>query len=199
LERAHFKSGFMGVNEGHNRVFNIGLWKKLVLLSYYGKEYLRNPRYVNSSLFDTVAAFYSSYFLDHSQIQIFEFAEWNEDSLVAVLRTEYDWELAPDTTSTWRIGDGTAAFYNYIYWTVAGFTENDALRSNQIREGVLDRDTALALVDKENEPRWESMRWYASTIGFSLNDALQVINSMPRLYQLDRPAIEPVLEPAVAY
>jgi glucosamine--fructose-6-phosphate aminotransferase (isomerizing) len=199
LERAHFKSGFMGVNEGHNRVFNIGLWKKLILLSYYGKEYLRNPRYINRSLLDTVMAFYSSYFLDHSQIQLFEFAEWNEDELVEVLRGKYDWELAPDTTSTWRIGDGTAAFYNYIYWTVAGFTENDALRSNQIREGVIERETALALVNKENEPRWESMRWYASTIGFSLNDALQVINSMPRLYQLGRPAIEPTLEPAIAY
>ena len=27
-------------------------------------------------------------------------------------------ELAPDTRTTWRIGDGTAAFYNYIYYTV---------------------------------------------------------------------------------
>jgi hypothetical protein len=99
-----------------------------------------------------------------------------------VLRNQYDWELSPDTTSTWRIGDGTAAFYNYIYYTVAGFTENDALRSNQIREGVLDRASALRLADIENQPRWESMRWYANTIGFSLNDALQVINSMPRLY-----------------
>jgi glutamine---fructose-6-phosphate transaminase (isomerizing) len=199
LERAHFKSGFMGINEGHARVYNIALWKKLVLLSYYAKEYLKNPRYLNSSLLDTVIAFYSSYFLDHPQIQLFDFAEWNEDELVGVLRSEYDWELAPDTTSTWRIGDGTAAFYNYIYWTVAGFTENDALRSNQIREGVIDRDTALALADKENEPRWESMRWYASTIGFSLNDALQIVNSMPRLYQFDRPAIDTMLEPAVAY
>lgn len=182
LERAHFKSGFMGVNEGHNRVFNIGLRKKMTLLFFYGREYLRNPAYINSSLLDTMSAFYSSYFLDHPQIQLFEYAKWDENELVDVLRNEYDWELSPDTTSTWRIGDGTAAFYNYIYYTVAGFTENDALRSNQVREGVLDRASALRLAEQENQPRWESMRWYANTIGFSLNDALQVINSMPRLY-----------------
>jgi len=107
--------------------------------------------------------------------------------VIRVLRNDYDWELDPETVLTWRIGDGTAAFYNYIYYTVAGFTENDALRSNQIREGVLDRAMALALVAKENEPRGGAMRWYANTIGFSLNDALQVINGMPRLF--DRPDV----------
>ena len=43
--------------------------------------------------------------------------------------------------------DGTAAFYNYIYYTVAGFTENDAFRSNQIRAGVLNRSEAARLVE----------------------------------------------------
>ena len=47
----------------------------------------------------------------------------------------YGWERAVDTSSTWRLGDATAPFYNYIYYTVAGFTEHDTFRSNQIREG----------------------------------------------------------------
>lgn len=189
LERAHFKSGFMGINEGHNRVFNIGIRKKLALMFNYGKEFVLNPRYINASLLDTIGAFYSSYFLDHPQVQLYEYVKWDEAEVIRVLRNDYDWELDPETVLTWRIGDGTAAFYNYIYYTVAGFTENDALRSNQIREGVLDRATALALVAKENEPRWGAMRWYANTIGFSLNDALQAINGMPRLFdRADVPA-----------
>ena len=110
--------------------------------------------------------------------------QWDEKTVVDTLLNEYDWELATDTKSTWRIGDGTAAFYNYIYYMVAGFTENDALRSNQIREGVLDRDSALRLVAVENQPRWESLQWYANTIGFNLNDALRVISRMPRLYNI---------------
>ena len=186
LERAHFKSGFMGVNEGHNRVFNIGMAKKVQVLRYHMAQYLLNPRYINKSMFDTLFAFQSSYLMTHNNVQLFDYAKWDEDELVRVLRTEYAWELAPDTTSTWQIGDGTAAFYNYIYYNVAGFTENDALRSNQIREGVMTRERALELVRVENEPRWESLQWYANTIGFSLDAALQVIAGMPRLWRTDR-------------
>jgi hypothetical protein len=34
-------------------------------------------------------------------------------------------EVAIDTTTMWRIGDGTAASHNYIYQTIAGFTEDE--------------------------------------------------------------------------
>ena len=44
------------------------------------------------------------------------------------------------------IGDGTAAFYNYVYQTIAGFTEHDTFRSNQIREGMITREQAMQLV-----------------------------------------------------
>jgi glucosamine--fructose-6-phosphate aminotransferase (isomerizing) len=183
LERAHFKSGFMGVEEGHKRVYNVSFAKKMTVLRYHIIQYALNPRYINKSLFDTLFAFHSSYLLKHDNIQLYDYANWQEDEVVGVLRREYDWELATDTTSTWRIGDGTAAFYNYIYYNVAGFTENDALRSNQIRQGVMTRERALELVQQENEPRWDSLQWYANTIGFSLNDALQVISGMPRLWR----------------
>jgi glutamine---fructose-6-phosphate transaminase (isomerizing) len=186
LERAHFKSGFMGVNEGHNRVFDIGIYNKLAVLFYHMKQYALNPRYINASMLDTLSAFHSAYLRPHNQYQLFNYAPWDEDRLVDVLRTQYDWELSPETTSTWRIGDGTAAFYNYIYYTIAGFTENDALRSNQIRQGTISREKALELVARENEPRWDSLQWYASTIGFSLGEALQVINMAPRLYGNDQ-------------
>jgi glutamine---fructose-6-phosphate transaminase (isomerizing) len=124
--------------------------------------------------------------LRHDNIQLYDYANWQEDEVVGVLRREYDWELSTDTTSTWRIGDGTAAFYNYIYYNIAGFTENDTLRSNQIRQGVMTRERALELVKQENEPRWDSLQWYANTIGFSLNDALQVISGMPRLWHANQ-------------
>jgi asparagine synthetase B (glutamine-hydrolysing) len=182
LEFGHFKSGFMGVDEGQARVFNIGLRNKLKVLLFHGKEYLRNPRYINRSLFDTLFAFHSAYLLKHDELQLYDYVSWNEEEIIGTLRDEYDWELAPDTVSTWRIGDGTAAFYNYIYYNVAGFTENDAFRSNQIREGAITREAALKRVAAENEPRWDALKWYASTIGFSLDNALQVIAAMPRLW-----------------
>ncbi len=49
------------------------------------------------------------------------------------------------------IGDGTAPFYNYIYLTVGGFSEHDTFRSNQIREGLITRDQAMAAIETENQ------------------------------------------------
>jgi hypothetical protein len=89
--------------------------------------------------------------------------------------------VAPDTSTTWRIGDGTAAFYNYANYTIAGFTEHDTFRSNQIREGQLSRERALELVADENQPRYENIRWYLDTIGFDLRGTLRAVNQIPKV------------------
>ena len=99
-----------------------------------------------------------------------------------ILINEYEWELASDTSSTWRIGDATAAFYNYIYYTVAGFSEHDTFRSNQIREGVLTRDQALILIESENKPRYENIKWYLDALGLDFKNVISTINSIPKLY-----------------
>ena len=103
-------------------------------------------------------------------------------SIVKTIREEYDWETAEDTTTTWRIGDGTAPFYNYIYQTIAGFTEDEVMLANMIREGHIDRDEALRRAYEYGKPRWPSIREYAQLIGFSAEEALQVINAAPKLY-----------------
>ena len=181
-EKTHFKAGFCNIDEGHKRIYNISLAQKLQLGFYYARRFASNPRYLNRSLFDTFSAYLASYFLQHDFISLFKYVVWDEDTVVSTLREEYDWELAPDTKSTWRIGDGTAAFYNYIYYTLAGFTEHDTFRSHQIRDGVMERDKALKLVQEDNRPRWESMQWYANTIGFDLAEAVRRIETAPRLY-----------------
>ena len=93
----------------------------------------------------------------------------------------YDWEKAIDTNTTWRIGDGTAAFYNYIYYTVAGFTEHDTFRSNQIREGQISREEALNLVKDENRPRYQNIRWYLDAIKMDYIEIISTINKIPKL------------------
>lgn len=56
------------------------------------------------------------------------------EKIEKVILEEYDWERAEGRDETWRIGDGTAPFYNYIYYKLAGFTEFDTFKSNQIRK-----------------------------------------------------------------
>ena len=95
---------------------------------------------------------------------------------------EYEWEPERDTKATWRIDDGTVPFYNYAYLTIAGLTEHDTFRSNQIRQGMISRREALERIKEENKPRFESIEWYARAIGFDCNRAIEVINSVPKLY-----------------
>lgn len=182
LEPTRFKAGFCGVDEANRRIYNIPFRDKLRLLTYYGQQYLINPRYINSTLIDNAFAFFSSYFMKHDLFPVFHYTRWEEQTVNNTLQNVYGWETDPETRSTWRIGDGTAAFYNYAYHTLAGLTENDTLRSNQIREGVMDRATALQAAQLDNRPRWQSMEWYARTIGFNLVEAVLAINKAPRLY-----------------
>ena len=109
-------------------------------------------------------------------------ADKYESTIDKTLINEYDWELAKDTCTTWRIGDGTAGFYNYIYYTIAGFSEHDTFRSNQVREGVITRNKALELVEEENKPRYENIAEYLEMLDLDFKIVIDRINSVPRLW-----------------
>ena len=183
MEKTGFKTGFAGVREtAAGRTYDLPLWRKIQIARYYAKEFLLNPGYLNRSLMDTAHAFYASYVMSHDFVWLYRYIPWDEKVIDETLARLYGWEVATDTDTTWRIGDGTAAFYNYIYFTVAGFSENDTLRSNQVREGLMSRDEALSVAERDNQPRYPTMREYAYQVGFDLDEALYVINSMPKLY-----------------
>jgi len=183
LESTKFKYGFCNVSPPFaSHTHTLPLTSKFKMAAYYGKQYLLNPAYINGSILDTIGAFASYYFIPHNYLNLFDYLKWDEYHIVSTLRAEYDWEIAPDTSTTWRIGDGTAAFYNYIYYAVAGFTENDTFRSNQIREGMLSRKQALEMIYDENQPRFEALQWYCDTIHIDLVSTLERINSIPKLY-----------------
>ena len=184
LEVTHFKSGFLGVEPDfkEKKVYISSFSKQLNYQKLRFKAMLRSPSYFNSSLWDTFSGeYYRSFMPKSDYYHIFDYWAWNEDVCDRVLST-YDWEFAEDTTTTWRIGDGTAAFYNYIYYLVAGFTEHDTFRSNQIREGQISRSSALDLVSAENLPRYKNIRWYLDVVGMDFCDVISGINRVPRLY-----------------
>lgn len=185
LEQTDFKYGFCGVapktERGH--LYNIGIMKKVKLAAYYASRYLANPAYLNSSLLDSMGAYLSSYAIPHEYVHLFRYIPWREKTINGTLIKSYNWELAPDCKSTWRIGDGTAALYNYIYYTLAGFTENDTFRSNQVREGMITRNTALRLAQEDNAPRYESIQWYCETIGIDYKTVMEKIHAAPSLWK----------------
>lgn len=189
LESTHFKSGFAGIPPQFDkeRIYSLSLMNKFKLPMYYLKNFMQTPSYFNSSMRDTIEAFMSYYFEPRSDYFLpFDYIKWDEHEIDDVLINQYNWEISTDTDSTWRIGDGTAAFYNYVYYTVVGFTENDTFRSNQIMEGMIDREEAMKMAYHNNQPRYESIRWYLDTIGLDFETTIKTINSIPKKYPVIR-------------
>jgi hypothetical protein len=185
LETTHFKSGFLGVPPDfeEDKVYSNGAMKQLRYQYLRFKAMTRSPGYFNSSLWDTLSGeYYRSFHKKTDYFHVFDYWTW-EEPLVDQCLAMYDWEKAPDTSTTWRIGDGTAAFYNYVYHTVAGFSEHDTFRSNQIREGQMTRPEALVLIEDENRPRYANMKWYLDAVGLDFEDTINAVNAIPRLYK----------------
>lgn len=185
LEVTHFKAGFLGVPPDfeEKRVYSHGWQKQFEYQKLRFKAMLKSPGYFNSSLWDTLSGeYYRSFTEKKDYYHIFDYWRWDEKLIDDTLINEYSWETAIDTNTTWRIGDGTAAFYNYIYYLVAGFTEHDTFRSNQIRESQIDRDEALRLVEDENQPRYENIKWYLDAVGLDFSEVINIVNKIPRLY-----------------
>jgi glucosamine--fructose-6-phosphate aminotransferase (isomerizing) len=185
LEVTHFKTGFLGIKPDfeEERVYSHGVMKQL---RYHMKRFramMDSPGYFNSSLWDTLSGeYYRSFTEKKDYYHIFDYWCWDEEMVNSTLINDYDWELALDTNTTWRIGDGTAAFYNYVYYTVAGFTEHDTFRSNQIREGQITREKALELIEDENRPRYQNIRWYLDSLGMDFEKVIKIVNNIEKLY-----------------
>jgi hypothetical protein len=186
LENTDFKSGLCGVKPSFDkqRIDYLSFNNKARLALFYLRHFLAVPAYLNASIYDTITSFYSYYAQPrHGYHQLYDFIRWDEDQIIRTLIKEYNWETSPDTSSTWRIGDGTASFYNYCYYTIAGFSEIDTFRSNQIREGMLSRENGLTLSKEENRPRYESIRWYLDTINLDFEATIKRINAAPKFYR----------------
>jgi hypothetical protein len=183
LEVTHFKAGFLGIPPDFQeaRVYTSGAMRQLRYQSLRFCAMLHSPAYFNRSLWDTLSGeYYRSYAPKTDYFHIYDYWRWSEQQIDDAL-AQYGWERAPDTKTPWRIGDGTAAFYNYVYYTVAGFTEHDTFRSNQIREGDLTSEQALAMIQKENAPRYQNIKWYLDVLGFDFADVISKINRIPRM------------------
>lgn len=185
LENTEFKTGFAGLPPKFDkkRIYSLSITNQLKLFSFVAKNVIKSPGYINQSILDSLGSFATRYIEPKKDyFHLFDYYKWDENEINELLDKEYNWETAIDTNTTWRIGDGTASFYNYVYYTVAGFSENDTFRSNQIREGEITREEGLELINKENLPRYETMRWYFEIVGVDFEKVIKTVNKIPKLY-----------------
>ena len=184
MENCSYKFGFSGLRDGEvdNLLIRLKFKNKLKLILYYLKNFAKNPRYLNESLFDTAAAYWHTFIGKDDFIHLYHYKKWKEDEIVETIINEYEWEVSQDTKTTWRIGDASAAFYNYIYYTMAGFTEDDDMLSHMVRENYISRDEAIKRSIEFSKPRIESIKEYTQMIGLNYEETLSTINSAHKLY-----------------
>jgi glucosamine--fructose-6-phosphate aminotransferase (isomerizing) len=183
LEHTRFKAGLAGVrgSEGARRVIHdLGGFDKIRMVLYYIKAFLRNVEYINTSIVDTALGFLSYYARKVDYENFFDYVEWSEEETNRYISEEFAWESSNESKNTWRVGDATAAFYNYVYQHALGFNEFDTFRSNQVRSGQITREKAMQLLETDVAPRVSDFNDYASTVGTDPLELLDAIHKTPR-------------------
>ena len=156
---------------------------KLKMFTFYSSQFLLNPSYINSALLDNFNGFLASFIRKENFLHFFNYIKWDEEEIKRVLKNEYDWESDVSYgRNQWRMGDGQTAFNNYVYYTVAGFSEYDNFRSNQIREGLINREQAIKLAQEDNGFKYDTLKNFSEIIGFNLDEVLSQIQCIPKLY-----------------
>jgi predicted glutamine amidotransferase/7-cyano-7-deazaguanine synthase in queuosine biosynthesis len=180
LERTDFKVSLTGVSSRSKstRPQVVKKSEKFQLIIRYGVEIVKNPKLINSSLFDSIRGF-KYYFFDSSKnIQYFDYEDWDETKVDRFLRESLSWEFHSTRSSSWRIGDITTPFYNLAYFSALGFSEFDTLRANQVRDGHLTLRASHELLKNDNYPDWDGIQEYSRCMGVS---ELTIMRGIERL------------------
>ncbi len=186
LEQREFFLGFAGISQklkNNQRMYSYNILTKFKMLYWYSLQFILNPSYINSALLDNLNGFLASFVRKDDFLHLYNYETWNEREIQKVLNEKYNWQ---DDISygknQWRMGDGQTAFNNFVYYTIAGFSEFDNFRSNQIREGILNREEALELCQKDNKIKYDTLKNFSEVIGFNLDNVLSRINCLEKLY-----------------
>jgi len=172
FEKTLFKSAYAGTNykADARRFHGVSRLNRVKILFFYITNFLKNPKYLNSSLIDSAVGYLSFYLVHPNYIQIYDYIEWEEDKISEVLEREYSFNKSHESQNAWRSGDATSGFYNYLYLRFGGFTENDTFRSNQIRCGQITREVAMQRIALENQVQADMIVEYLKTLDFSVID-----------------------------
>ena len=186
LEQREFFLGFAGINQklkNNQRMYSYNFLNKLKMLYWYSLQFLLNPSYINSALLDNFDGFLASFVRKDDFLHLYNYEPWNEKDIKQTLDSVYNWQ---DDVSygknQWRMGDGQTAFNNFVYYTLAGFSEYDNFRSNQIREGLITREEAMKLCAEDNKIKYDTLKNFSEIIGFNLDNVLSKISSLDKLY-----------------
>ncbi len=183
IESTHFKSALSGGSASKVPGTGAVAYRlnaiSLLRMSISYLRLIKNASASRTKLFNLlVRGAYYYYFEKHPFIHFFGYEKWDEKLLNDKLN-QYGW-IANERNALqkWRMGDATSPLYNFLYLVTIGFTENDAFKSNQVREGHIDRSHAISTCIEENKVDFLGITNYLQIIGFPPEEFWSEISAM---------------------
>jgi len=156
-------------------------FKKMLLLFYgFFKEFFSNPRYLINIkipylMFKEYLYNYAPYPIVKKMIypeleyySLFRFIQWDEEEIMNVITKELKWEKYKYSDAAWRSDCKLNLLKNYFYYNLLGFSKNDELAANLIRERKITKEEALVRVQKENIYPKEFFIEFAKDLGIPI-------------------------------
>ena len=173
METTGFKAMLAGATFSPNQAggvsYRLGPTGMAKMALSYGLHAAQSPGMFPALFKEGLTGFVDYYLRKHDFVRPFSYIPWEEEQLEEILRSKYDWSSGEDrSSSSWRMGDGTAPFYNLMYQIGLGMTEHDTLRSNQIRYGLMERSEAITRLETDNRFNSLGLASYFVTVGIDL-------------------------------
>ena len=83
-----------------------------------------------------------------STVHLFDYIEWDRNTIKETIRDELGWEKPPGAVSTWRFDCNLHALMNYMHKKAIGFNHDVDGLANMVRAGKMRREEAMSLVEK---------------------------------------------------
>ena len=90
-------------------------------------------------------------FKDLTLIGLFDFLEWNEAHIVATIRRRLRWAKPSYWNITWRADCKMHWLKKFLYKKMLGFTKNDELFSDMVREEMITMEETLTRLHEANK------------------------------------------------
>ena len=144
------KDGFLGLNN----IEGVTRFRKLPFLYGILKEVIRNPHFLNPLMFIADIEEYRLCFSRFAPGKLgfapHMYEKYDEDKMMNTITNEFNWEKPSYSAATWRSDCKLAILKNYCYFKMVGFSDYDAMLSNMIRDGLIDRKLAMSRIEKYN-------------------------------------------------
>jgi len=113
-------------------------------------------------------------------VKFFDYVEDNESLVYSTIQNELNWQKSADVESGWRIDCLLSHLKNYLYYEIFGFSEKDDIYSNMIRQGVMNRESAVKRIDKENVIPTKIIADLCNEIGIDMNDLIAAATKLKK-------------------